>query len=195
MFSTINGYYNNLLPSAAPIKTPSAMQKASDGSLGHVEASSSGAGSTSTDAVIAEMESLGVSVTVKAVPKDSEAMRRLANSAGGHGEVYIAPNILENMANDPEIRQKYLGEISDWQNRRASHNAMLSAMGMQSVHSSMVIHEDGSVTYNSMSASSTGDEEDDDDRTASKWADLMLSSSLKSYRLNNPLDSDNAHKG
>lgn len=139
-------------------KTPSAMPAVSAGSFAQVLAY---ARNTSMDAIISEIEKLGGVVTVKAVPNNPDIVRNLANSTGGHGNIIIAPNILEDMANDAEIRQKYLGEINNWLSRKADHTAMLSALGMRSVYSFMVIHEDGSITCESMSASNTEDEEDE----------------------------------
>jgi len=117
---------------------------------------------TGTNAVISEIEALGVNVTVRAVPNNPETMRSHANTISSFGNVTIAPNILEEMANDSETRQKYVTKIESWLIRGEEHAARVSAMGGRSVHRSMVIHEDGSVTYNSMTVCDPADDDDDD---------------------------------
>jgi len=117
---------------------------------------------TGTDAVINELQTLGVNITVRAIPNSQEIMRSHANTVSSFGSVTIAPNILEEMANDSEIRQKYVNKIESWLIRGEEHAARVSAMGGRSVHRSMVIHEDGSVTYNSMTVCDPVDEDDDD---------------------------------
>ena len=123
---------------------------------------------TDTNAVISELEALGVNVTVRAIPNNPEIMRSHANTVSSFGNVTIAPNILEEMANDSETRQKYVSKIESWLIRGEEHAARVSAMGGRSVHRSMVIHEDGSVTYNSMTVCDPVDDDDDDTGEAIK---------------------------
>ena len=123
---------------------------------------------TGTNAVINELQTLGVNVTVRAIPNNQEIMRSHANTVSSFGSVTIAPNILEEMANDSETRQKYVNKIESWLIRGEEHAARVSAMGGRSVHRSMVIHEDGSVTYNSMTVCDPVDDDDDDTYEAIK---------------------------
>lgn len=114
-----------------------------------------------TNALVGELEALGVNVTVRAVPNNPEALRSHANTVSSFGSVTIAPNILEEMANNSETRQKYVTKIENWLMRGEEHAAKISAMGGRNVHRSMVIHEDGSVTYISMTVCDPEDEDDD----------------------------------
>ena len=65
---------------------------------------------------------------------------------GGH-DVVIAPNILEDMANDPNKATYYEKKISDYFDAIPRLNAQFAAQGLVHEPGGVVIHEDGSVTY------------------------------------------------
>ena len=59
----------------------------------------------------------------------------------------IAPNILEQMANDPETAAYYEGKIDDFFNATPRLKASFAAQGLDYQPCGVVVHEDGSVTY------------------------------------------------
>ena len=61
--------------------------------------------------------------------------------------VVIAPNILEDMANDPEKAAYYEQKIDDFFNATPRLKAQFAAQGLNYEPCGVVIHEDGSVTY------------------------------------------------
>ena len=62
-------------------------------------------------------------------------------------DVVIAPNILEQMANDPEKAAYYEGKIDDFFNATPRLKASFAAQGLDYQPCGVVVHEDGSVTY------------------------------------------------
>ena len=62
-------------------------------------------------------------------------------------DVVIAPNILEQMANDPEKAAYYEGKIDDFFNATPMLTASFAAKGLVYEPGGVVVHEDGSVTY------------------------------------------------
>ena len=62
-------------------------------------------------------------------------------------DVVIAPNILEQMANDPKKAAYYEGKIDDFFNATPRLKASFAAQGLDYQPCGVVIHEDGSVTY------------------------------------------------
>ncbi len=85
-------------------------------------------------------------VTFKNVSKDHETLERLGKRMSGN-DVVIAPNIVEEMANDPEKAAYYEGKIDDFFNDIPRKKAMSAAQGLVYQPCGVVIHEDGSVTY------------------------------------------------
>ncbi|MCL1996536.1 MAG: DUF6033 family protein [Defluviitaleaceae bacterium] len=103
------------------------------------------------DSIISELESLGASITVRAVPNNSEAAISNAEIVAGHGSwdsVTIAPNILEQMANDADARQKYTDKVRWFLEYKVPATlAHRPLSGGRLTGISMTIHEDGTVTY------------------------------------------------
>ena len=62
-------------------------------------------------------------------------------------DVVIAPNILEQMANDTEKAAYYEGKIDDFFHATPMLKASFAARGLDYQPCGVVIHEDGSVTY------------------------------------------------
>ena len=87
----------------------------------------------------------GVSVTN--VGKDQKSMDHLGMGTAGTGNVVIAPNILEQMANDPEKAAYYEGKIQEYFDGLPKLQAEISAMGHEIHSSGIVIHPDGTVTH------------------------------------------------
>lgn len=86
-------------------------------------------------------------VMIQGVGKDQKSMDGIGAGTAGTGNVIIAPNILEQMANDPKKAAYYEGQIQDYFASLPKCKAQLSAMGHEMHSSGVVIHPDGTVTY------------------------------------------------
>ncbi len=89
----------------------------------------------------------GAGVSIQNVGKDQSSIDRIGAGTAGTGNVVIAPNILEQMANDPEKAAYYEGKIQHYFNSVPRYQAELSAMGHEIHSSGIVIHPDGTVTH------------------------------------------------
>ena len=89
----------------------------------------------------------GAGVSVQNVGKDQSSIDRIGAGTAGTGNVVIASNILEQMANDPEKAAYYEGKIQNYFNSVPRYQAELSAMGHEIHSSGIVIHPDGTVTH------------------------------------------------
>ena len=85
-------------------------------------------------------------VRIQSVGKDQQSLDRVGKSMNG-SDVVIAPNILEQMANDPEKAAYYEGKIDDFFNATPRLKASFAAQGLAYQPCGVVVHEDGSVTY------------------------------------------------
>lgn len=90
----------------------------------------------------------GCPITVASVGKDQNSMDRFAGGTSGSANVAIAPNILEQMANDPEKADYYEKKISDYFNYGVPKtDAFMAMIGHRKTSEGLVIHEDGTVTH------------------------------------------------
>lgn len=110
------------------------------------------AATSSDDKVDAYKNSLqnkfGCPITIASVGKDQNSMDRFASGTVGSGNVAIAPNILEQMANDPEKAAYYEKKISDYFNYGVPKtDAFMAMIGHRKTSEGLVIHEDGTVTH------------------------------------------------
>ena len=85
-------------------------------------------------------------VRIQSVGKDQQSLDRAGKSMNG-SDVVIAPNILEQMANDTEKAAYYEGKIDDFFHATPMLKASFAAQGLDYQPCGVVIHEDGSVTY------------------------------------------------
>ena len=85
-------------------------------------------------------------VTIQSIGKDQASLNRVGKSMSG-SNVIIAPNILEQMANDPEKAAYYEQKIDDFFKATPQLSASFAAKGLVYEPGGVVIHEDGSVTY------------------------------------------------
>lgn len=89
----------------------------------------------------------GVNVSVQSIGKDQASLERVGKSMSG-SDVIIAPNILEQMANDSKKAAYYEGKISHFFNDIVpQETALCAAKGLVYEPGGVVIHEDGTVTY------------------------------------------------
>ncbi len=86
------------------------------------------------------------SVAIQSIGKDQKSLDSLGASTSGTGNVVIAPNILEEMANDPEKAAYYEKKIQYHFDTLPKLEAELSAMGHEIHSCGIVIHPDGTVT-------------------------------------------------
>lgn len=99
------------------------------------------------EAYTAYIKSRYGNVTIQNIDKSQKSMDALGSGTAGTGNVVIAPNILEQMANDPEKAAYYEGKINNYFNSVPRYEAELSAMGHEIHSSGIVIHPDGTVTH------------------------------------------------
>lgn len=85
-------------------------------------------------------------VAIQNIGKDQASLDRIGKSMSGH-DVIIAPNILEQMANDPEKATYYEKKIDDFFDAIPSLNVSFASKGLTHEPGGVVIHENGSVTY------------------------------------------------
>ena len=85
-------------------------------------------------------------VTIQSVGKDQASLDGIGKSMSGN-DVIIAPNILEQMANDPEKAAYYEQKIDDFFEATPQLSASFAAKGLVYEPGGVVVHEDGSVTY------------------------------------------------
>lgn len=84
---------------------------------------------------------------IQSVGKDQKSIDNIGSGTAGTGNVVIAPNILEQMANDPEKAAYYEAKIQNYFNSVPRYEAELSAMGHEIHSSGIIIHPDGTVTH------------------------------------------------
>lgn len=92
-------------------------------------------------------EKFGVPIMEVSVGKDQRSMDNFAAGTAGSGNVAIAPNILEQMANDPEKAAYYEKKIQEHFDSLPATEAFLGARNLRMTSSGVTIHEDGTVTY------------------------------------------------
>ena len=85
-------------------------------------------------------------VKIQSVGKDQQSLDRAGKSMSGN-DVVIAPNILEQMANDREKAAYYEGKIDDFFNATPMLKASFAARGLDYQPCGVVVHEDGSGGY------------------------------------------------
>ena len=104
------------------------------------------ADTSKVDAYTEYLRSKYGNVRIQSVGKDQQSLDRVGKSMNG-SDVVIAPNILEQMANDPEKAAYYEGKIDDFFNATPRLKASFAAQGLDYQPCGVVVHEDGSVTY------------------------------------------------
>ena len=85
-------------------------------------------------------------VRYESVDRDQKSLDRVGKGMSGN-DVIIAPNIVEEMANDPEKAAYYEGKIDDFFNAIPRLKTQFAAQGLNYTPGGVVIHEDGNVTY------------------------------------------------
>lgn len=104
------------------------------------------AGTSRVDAYTEYLRSKYGNVRIQNVGKDQQSLDKIGKSMSG-SDVVIAPNILEQMANDAEKAAYYEGKIDDFFHAIPMLKTSFAAQGLDYQPCGVVIHEDGSVTY------------------------------------------------
>ncbi len=102
--------------------------------------------SMSMDAYMDHLKSKYGRITVESVGKDQASLQKAGGRMSGN-DVVIAPNILEDMAHDPQKAAYYEQKIDDFFNATPMLTAQFAAKGLVYEPCGVVVHEDGSVTY------------------------------------------------
>lgn len=86
-------------------------------------------------------------VMVQSVGRDQNSIDAIGAGTAGTGNIVIAPNILEEMANNSEKAAYYEEKIQYFLDSVPRYQAELSAMGHEIHSCGIVIHSDGTVTH------------------------------------------------
>ncbi len=121
--------------------------RASKGTSDVVEISSVPTDTSSVDAYMDHLKSKYGRVTIESIGKDQASLQKAGGRMSGK-DVVIAPNILEEMANEPRKAVYYEQKIDYFFNTVIPQgNAICAARGLVFEPCGVVVHEDGSVTY------------------------------------------------
>ena len=104
------------------------------------------ADTSKVDAYTEYLRSKYGNVRIQSIGKGQKSLDSAGKSMSG-SDVVIAPNILEQMANDPEKAAYYEGKIDDFFEATPRLKASFAAQGLDYQPCGVVVHEDGSVTY------------------------------------------------
>ena len=85
-------------------------------------------------------------VRIENVGKDDKSIDKIAKTMRGN-DVIIAPNIFEEMADNPQKAAYYESKIDDFFNATPRLKVQFAAKGLDYQPCGVVVHEDGSVTY------------------------------------------------
>ena len=86
-------------------------------------------------------------VMIQNVENNQKSIDKIGAGTAGTNNVVIAPNILEEMANDPKKASYYEGQIRHYFDTLPQCSAQLSLLGHEIHSSGIVIHPDGTVTH------------------------------------------------
>lgn len=86
-------------------------------------------------------------VMIQNVENNQKSIDKIGAGTAGMNNVVIAPNILEEMANDPKKASYYEGQIRHYFDTLPQCSAQLSLLGHEIHSSGIVIHPDGTVTH------------------------------------------------
>lgn len=142
-----DSYTKQILHQLRSATEKKAQQKTNFGSILSAKDTFAAASSQEAKAYAKQLQEKFGGVSVKSVGKDQKSMDNLGMGTAGMGNVVIAPNILEQMAKDPDKAAYYEGKIQDYFDGLPRLQAEISAMGHEIHSSGIVIHPDGTVTH------------------------------------------------
>nr|WP_269847433.1 DUF6033 family protein [Paenibacillus sonchi] len=95
----------------------------------------------------------GVKVRIQTVSKGGKELEH-SGMSGAEREIIIAPNILQQMAKDPVMRNKVYGTLNPYVTQeQTSQNPLQPLVGGKGLSHSLIVHKDGSVALWSAAAS------------------------------------------
>ena len=104
-------------------------------------------GEARVDAYKEYLKSKYGNVSFRNIPKDQKSLEKVGKSMSGN-DVIIAPNIVEQMANNPDKAAYYEKKIDYFFDVVIPRgNALCAARGLVFEPGGVVVHEDGTVTY------------------------------------------------
>ena len=101
---------------------------------------------SNVDAYLEHLKKKYGRVTIESIGKDQASLEKAGKRMSG-SDVVIAPNILEQMVNDPKKAAYYEEKIQQYYASLPRCQAQLSLMGHEIHSSGIVIHPDGTVTH------------------------------------------------
>lgn len=104
-------------------------------------------GATGVEEYTEYLKSKYGNVMVQSVGRDQNSIDAIGAGTAGTGNIVIAPNILEEMANNSEKAAYYEEKIQYFLDSLPRYAAELSAMGHEIHSSGIVVHPDGTVTH------------------------------------------------
>lgn len=104
-------------------------------------------GATGVEEYTEYLKSKYGNVMVQSVGRDQNSIDAIGAGTAGTGNIVIAPNILEEMANNSEKAAYYEEKIQYFLDSVPRYQAELSAMGHEIHSCGIVIHPDGTVTH------------------------------------------------
>ena len=104
-------------------------------------------GATGVEEYTEYLKSKYGNVMVQSVGRDQNSIDAIGAGTAGTGNIVIAPNILEEMANNSEKAAYYEEKIQYFLDSVPRYQAELSAMGHEIHSSGIVVHPDGTVTH------------------------------------------------
>jgi len=121
--------------------------RASRGTTDVVEISSAPPETSSVDAYMEHLKNKYGNVTIESIGKDQASLEKAGKRMSGN-DVVIAPNIFEEMANDPKKAVYYEQKIDYFfTDVIPNGKAFAASMGLTFEPCGVVVHEDGTVTY------------------------------------------------
>lgn len=92
-------------------------------------------------------QKFGDRISVRDVDKSKSGINATGRRTAGTGNITIAPNILEKMAEDPQAREHYEQKIQAHFDTNAEANAFMAMRGRQITSRGVIVHPNGEVTY------------------------------------------------
>jgi len=121
--------------------------RAGRGAADVLELSSASAGTSNVDAYMEHLKSKYGRITIESIGKDQASLEKAGGRMSGN-DVVIAPNILEDMANDVKTAAYYEQKIDYFfTDVIPNGKAYAASVGLTFEPCGVVVHEDGTVTY------------------------------------------------
>ncbi len=146
-----------------------------------------------TDSVLKELEKrFGMKIDVRSIKKGHKNVSRYATSAGA-SPIVIAPNILEKMSTDINLKKNITSCIQRHINSIPSGKKFLAAHGRQLVATGTIVHEDGTVTHWTMSVETPEEKERIEEQMEAEYEEKLEKAEANNLFINTSLDNINTY--